>query len=80
MIVENNIFLTNGTTVYLCVHNGLQSNSNTIWDISGKEPILYDYPQPYNLQVWKQIYGKDEDSIVKNPEFKDPENGDFSFA
>jgi hypothetical protein len=52
-------------------------NNNLYWRIGGG-PITYNRDSDFAL--WKFWRGWDSNSLVADPMFKDPENGDFSFA
>ena len=75
MIVEKNVLVTDGCPVYSCTNSGLQSSSNVIWDMSGKEPVLCDHPQNFNLEQWQRIFGKEENSVIRDPGFENPIEG-----
>lgn len=84
-LFEENIFLTNGKPIYhfepfnKYPSSGMNSNSNTVWDISGADPVFYDSGEKkYTLCDWQGTFGKDENSTVANPDFRDPLNGDFT--
>lgn len=84
-LFEQNVLITNGNPIYhFEPHNkypsaGMNSSTNTVWDISGKAPVMYDNgSKAFSLEEWQSVFAKDEASVVCDPGFNDPQNGDFS--
>ena len=80
LLVENNIFYTKGAPMY-----GLQdghvknktmvARNNLLWDVEGKYQFRKDVPLSEG-----QAEGFDADSVIADPKFADPANGDFTLA
>jgi len=85
-----NIFLTDGAPVHTGgygnkVEDGnVESDLNIVWDVSGREPVSGNpasghgapLEKGYKWEQWQEL-GYDLNSIVADPKFKDPANGDF---
>ena len=80
LIVENNVMITDGKPVYVYAFAGdyrgylagLKSSGNTVWDVSGRDPILTRYHDgtrevTLSLAEWQAACGKDEGSTVSLP-------------
>lgn len=81
--LENNIFVIDGTTIYSRSTSlaTISSKKNIIWDISVKAPIMLRRPDgniEYNFDEWTSGCGKDVDSIVADPCFKNLAEFDFT--
>ncbi|MGL4593820.1 MAG: right-handed parallel beta-helix repeat-containing protein [Thermoguttaceae bacterium] len=50
--------------------------NNTYWNPNADMSKVF--PNELDLQTWKEKTGHDEGSIVADPKFKDPKNGDFT--
>jgi len=92
-ILKNNILLSNGTPIYaggyaynIEKRRGFVADSNLVWSTVGtvlgaynlSPSQIYD-PKKAGMswKRWKTL-GNDRHSIIADPGFKDPENGDFS--
>lgn len=78
MLVENNIFYTNGSSLYRLedghIHNmTVVTRHNIFWDTTGK----YDFRKNMPLSD-AQDKGFDADSTIVDPGFADPAHGDFT--
>lgn len=78
LLVENNIFYTNGTPLYRLEDGHIDNKTvvaghNILWDTMGK----YTYRNGLTLQE-AQEKGLDATSVVVDPCFADPQNGDFT--
>ncbi|OGV48825.1 MAG: hypothetical protein A2X49_07460 [Lentisphaerae bacterium GWF2_52_8] len=75
-----NIFLGNAVPIYSGGYKvpdkDFDSDLNLIWDVSGKELVANNSPC---WNEWKKS-GYDSNSIVADPKFKDPKNGDFTLG
>ncbi|MBR4865977.1 MAG: hypothetical protein IKU11_04780, partial [Clostridia bacterium] len=40
---------------------------NRFWDVSGKEPVMYQGTTPLTLSQWQNLYGMDPESAVEEP-------------
>lgn len=80
---ERNIILTDNSPIFLEGYGmkfkdkSFISDLNLIWDISGKEPFFKGETE-YSPEQWRNLFGQDLHSIVADPLFKDPYNGDFT--
>ena len=92
-ILTNNILLSDGTPIYaggyaydVNAPGAFTADKNLVWSTTGKvlgaqnrfPSRLYEPDEP--VLTWKewQALGYDQHSIVADPGFKDPDNGDFS--
>lgn len=92
-ILENNILLSDGTPIYaggyeynVDQENGFKSDKNLVWSTAGEvlgaqnrfPSRLYEPDEPVmSWETWVS-QGNDKNTIIADPGFKDPENGDFS--
>lgn len=73
LLFEENTFIAKGTSIYSC--NGtlapcpnLKANHNHIWDLTQKDPILFEGSgRSVTLDEWQHLYGLDEGSIIEEP-------------
>ena len=94
-ILKNNILLSNGTPIYAGGYaynveqeRGFVADSNLVWSTAGKvlgaqnlaPSRIFEPNEP--VMSWKewQALGNDQNSIIADPGFKDPENGDFNLS
>ncbi|MBJ2175951.1 right-handed parallel beta-helix repeat-containing protein [Aureibaculum sp. A20] len=92
-ILRNNIILSDITPIYAGGYaydvekqKAIDSDSNLIWSTSGKVHGAQNrfssriYEPNERVLSWKEwtALGNDQNSIVADPGFKDPANGDFS--
>jgi len=80
ILTENNIYYTKGAPMYRLEKGHLDNRTvtarnNLLWDAEGKFEFLKDMPLADG-----QALGFDGDSVVADPRFADPENGDFTLA
>ncbi len=92
-ILKNNILLSDGTPIYAGGYEynveqkeGFVADSNLVWSTAGKvlggqnrfPSRIYEPKEA--VMSWKdwQAQGNDQHSIIADPGFKDPANGDFS--
>lgn len=85
ILFERNILVTNGEPVYGLEDHSLFMNwcilahSNMIYDISGKEPVMFEGGgRKIYLDEFREIFGIEEYTIIKDPLFTDIDNYDFS--
>lgn len=81
LLLQNNIILCKeGKAVYGEANAMvLSTDRNLIWDESGKAPVFYLYDdKTLDHKGVAENFGWDENSVVKNPRFKDPKNHDFT--
>ena len=91
-ILKNNILLSNGTPIYAGGYDyeidqeAFISDSNLIWSTASQiigaqnrfPSNLYEPDKPVmSWEVWLSE-GNDQNSLIADPGFADPENGDFS--
>jgi len=72
LLLEDNILIADGTSMYSCSNEiapyaTIQTSHNRYWDISGREPVMYQGNRPLTLEQWQQMYGMDEESRVEAP-------------
>lgn len=92
-ILKNNILLSDGTPIYaggyeynVDQEGAFVSDSNLVWSTAGEvigaqnrfPSRLYEPDEP--VMSWEEwlSQGNDQNSLIADPGFKDPENGDFS--
>jgi hypothetical protein len=81
--IINNIFYTRYGYIYTDNTDDFnenwvsEMNNNLYWRIGGR-PITYNPDSDFPF--WKSQRGWDSNSLEADPMFRDPENGDFSFA
>ena len=92
-ILRNNIILSDGTPIYAGGYaynvetpTPFDSDSNLVWSTAGKvlgaqnrfSSRIYEPDEP--LLSWEEwlALGNDKHTLVADPGFTDPENGDFS--
>lgn len=80
LLAENNIFYTKGAPMYGLQDGHVQNKTvvarnNLLWDTEGKYQFRKDVPLADG-----QALGFDADSMIADPKFADPENGDFTLA
>ena len=92
-ILKNNILLSDGTPIYAggyeCMVNqkgAFKADSNLVWSTAGKvlgaqnrfPSRIYEPNQP--VVSWEEwlLQGNDRNSLVEDPGFIDPDDGDFS--
>ncbi len=83
---KNNIVLTDNTPAYNLTQKGKFKDSNNLyWDLSNGKYVFYSktddsgiLSKMYDLSA--EIEGYGIGSIYENPEFRDPQNGDFTIA
>lgn len=94
-ILKNNILLSDGTPMYAGGYEynvdqkgAFVSDSNLVWSTAGEvlgaqnrfPSRLYEPNEPVmSWETWVS-QGNDQNTIIADPLFKDPENGDFSLA
>ena len=93
--LKNNILLSDGTPIYAGGYeyrveqkNGFVADSNLVWSTAGKVLGAQNrfpsriYEPSEAVMSWEdwQALGNDQHSIITDPGFKDPTNGDFSLA
>ncbi len=92
-VIENNIFYYYWGSVYGDKFNKINADwfvacdSNLFWRIGGG-PVTFQQPSPdgsavtnlLTLAEWQSQTGLDMHSVVADPMFADPENGDFSLT
>ncbi|MEO9513481.1 MAG: right-handed parallel beta-helix repeat-containing protein [Flavobacteriaceae bacterium] len=92
-ILKNNILLSDGTPIYAGGYeyrveqkDGFVADSNLVWSTTGKvlggqnrfpSRIYEPNEAVMHWEKWKTL-GNDQHSIIADPGFKDPANGDFS--
>lgn len=73
VLFEENIFISEGEPVYLTENGGflgsdIASSNNTVWDISGKEPLMHKHKTgDIYLKKWQDHYGFDKNSKNEKP-------------
>ncbi len=83
---KNNIVLTDNTPAYNLTEKGKFTDSdNLYWDLSNGKYVFFTKTD--DSQYLNRMYNSSADSVgyaknavYENPEFKDPENGDFTIA
>ena len=80
ILTENNIYYTKGAPMYQLEQGHLDNRTvtarnNLLWDTEGKFQFRKEMPLTEG-----QALGFDADSMVADPKFADPENGDFTLA
>ena len=63
----------------LCLDEKITSDFNCYWQIDAEDPAELKFCTT-NLGAWRRITGRDRNSILEDPHFKDPENGDFNIG
>jgi len=92
-ILKNNILLSDGTPIYaggyeyfVEMTGAFEADSNLVWSTAGKviaaqnrfPSRLYEPDEPVmSWEEWLKL-GRDQNSIIADPGFADPENGDFT--
>ena len=92
-ILKNNILLSDGTPIYAGGYdykveqkNAFVADSNLVWSTAGKvlgaqnrfpSRIYEPNEAVMGWEDWK-VLGNDQHSIIADPGFKDPSNGDFT--
>ena len=82
---SHNILLSDGKPVYAPPaarrpgHLGFRSDMNILWDTTGTLTAAVSGPEQMDIDGWRET-GNDLASIVCDPGFRDPENGDFSMT
>ena len=74
IFLEENALISGGEPIYTFSETydappftDLRSSKNTIYDTSGKAPVLCRLDRDYSLKEWQKAFGKDEGSRVKKP-------------
>ena len=82
LIVEGNIFYSNGSAAYGNPTSAtLSSDRNLYWNTKKPEcPVTNGWDGVVNADAVQATFGFDENSKVADPLFRDPENGDFTLA
>ncbi len=85
--LENNIILSNDSLIYASFYgdNSYTDNSNIYWDLKNRRFVVSSTHQ--DMDLWNLLYRADvkahgfyNNAVFENPQFKDPENGDFHIA
>lgn len=91
-ILQNNILLSDGTPIYaggyeyeVNTKGAFKADNNLVWSTAGKVIGAQDrFPsriyEPYEpVLSWEQwlLLGNDEHTLIADPKFRDPANGDF---
>ena len=92
-ILKNNILLSDGTPIYaggyeynVDQEGAFEADSNLVWSTAGEiigaqnrfPSRLYEPNEPVmSWEDWLSL-GNDQNTLIADPGFKDPENGDFS--
>lgn len=81
VLLEGNIMITDGTTVYgkKCEHVLTQSGRNLVWDVSGKSPKMC-VNRDWDLQQWQEQTHQDTGSIAANPGIPGLREFDFTLS
>jgi hypothetical protein len=94
-ILTNNILLSDGTPIYaggyayeVNTPGAFKADQNLVWSTEGKvlgaqdrfPSRLYEPDEPVMSWSQWQALGNDQHSIIADPGFKDPANGDFSLS
>jgi hypothetical protein len=90
-LLTGNILLTDGTPVFssrpetdIINAPGIVSDANIIWDIAARDitvAIAQHHRKPareFPFADWQNIAGNDRRSLLEDPAFVDPLNGDFT--
>lgn len=81
IIAENNIFLTDGHAIYKNPTPAmLSSDRNLLWDLGGACTLYQSKEGTCSVEEGMQKCGFDAHSLVADPLFADPENGDFTLS
>ena len=92
-ILKNNILLSDGTPIYaggyeykVNTPGAFKSDSNLVWSTAGKvigaqdrfPSRIYEPNEP--VMSWEEwlALGNDKNTLIADPGFKDPDNGEFS--
>ena len=82
--MAHNILLSNGEPIYLSGYGDTlksppyRTDSNLIWDRAGVPVLARGGATSLSLAQWRAL-GEDQNSVVAEPLFTDPDKGDFSF-
>jgi len=83
VLLEQNIFLTKGTTVYGDNHgiHTAVSSRNILWDVSNGQPVVYrQNGEEYTLDRWQSCLHQDISSVVSDPGIPGLEKYDFTLT
>ena len=77
IFLEENALISGGEPIYTFTEAldgepfyDLYSSGNTIYDTSGKDPVLYRaHGVEYSLEKWQKSFGKDIGSVIEMPDY-----------
>ncbi len=84
--LQGNIILSNGCPIYKLTEQGkFTDDGNIYWDLKYGDFVFSSYSE--GMQIADRTYVKDlkeigyfNNAVCENPQFKNPENGDFTIA
>lgn len=82
LILENNVFYSLGTAAMMgCTPANISSRRNLFFNAKAQDCPLLDFEGTvYSFEEGKARLGTEDGSLVADPLFRDPENGDFTLC